>query len=253
LDTILNPGQQEVLENIYRGPVNPVTGEAIYTSFPLGSEYIGSGLLLQQSVSAKSLFYQFFWLWGTNVDLLSFDFDKDVARMDSILAPILNANNPDLNPFKKKGGKLLMYTGTADPLVPFQDAVNYYDRVIAAQGSLNTTQSFFRYFLIPGMEHCGGGPGLTDFGQGLPMRSVLSEEQDILTALMSWVEKGKAPDKMIASRYKKDSNEVEASRPVFPYPQFPHYMGGDPSLPSSYNPEVHERGLVTVPADQYLR
>ena len=255
MDTILSKQQIEAMKKIYSGPFNPVSGEKIYTSFPLASENERTALNLQQSNEAQDLFYQFNWLWGANYDLLSFDFNKDMNRMDRELGPILNANNPDLKPFKKKGGKLIMYTGTYDPLVPFQDAVNYYERVIEKLGNLEKTQTFFRYFLIPGMAHCGGGPGLTDFGQGLPSVFPLDEERDILTALMDWVENGKAPQRMIVTSYNEGKREkgIRLMRPVYPYPEFPHYTGGDPSLPSSYKAVTHERGKVLNPARKYLK
>ena len=148
-----------------------------------------------------------------------------------------------------------MYTGTYDPLVPFQDAVNYYERVIEKNANLKNTQSFFRFFLIPGMAHCGGGPGLNNFGQNLASDIPFDEESDVLTALMNWVEKGKAPEKLIVSSYNEGKREkgVRLRRPVFPYPKFPHYTGGDPTLASSYIAETHERGKVLKPAQKYLK
>jgi len=255
LDTILSRQQIEAMKKIYAGPVNPVTSEKIYTSFPLGTENERTGLNLQQSEEAQDLFYQFKWLWGADYNLLSFDFNKDIKKMDRELGSILNANNPDLKPFMKKGGKLIMYTGTYDPLVPFQDAVNYYERVIEKLGSLEKTQTFFRYFLIPGMAHCGGGPGLNAVGQDLTSDLPLDEEHDILTAMMNWVEKEKAPQKMVVTSYNEGMREkgIRLSRPVFPYPEFPHYTGGDPTLPSSYKAETHERGKVLKPAHKYLK
>ncbi|MDR2859638.1 MAG: tannase/feruloyl esterase family alpha/beta hydrolase [Mediterranea sp.] len=239
-DKILTKQQQEALKKIYTGPVNPITGENVYTSFPVGSENEESGLRMHQDFAGvRSLLYPFEWTFGTDYDFLSFDFNKDIEKMDAVLAPILNANNPDLEIFRERGGKLLMYTGTSDALVPFQDAVDYYERVIAAQGSVEKVQSFFRYFLVPGMSHCGGGPGVNDFGQHLSPNILQDEEHDILTALIHWVEKAKAPTKIIASAYIDGNPDkgVRMRRPLFPYPEFPHYKGGDPSLPENYKPE----------------
>ena len=88
-------------------------------------------------------------------------------------------------------------------------------------GGRRQTEDFFRLFLIPGVHHGGGGPGLTEF--------------DAFTALEDWVETGHAPDKVIAGR--SANGVVERSRPVFPYPIVAHYSGhGDPKRFDSFVP-----------------
>ncbi|MDR1879479.1 MAG: DUF6351 family protein [Tannerellaceae bacterium] len=234
----LTQEQIKMLERFYAGPVDPVTKKRIYDGIPLGSEASGDGIFEQQGDPAIYQLYPFRWVWGLGFDPERFDFHSDMNKTDSLLASLLNANDPDLEPFRMMGGKLLMYTGTADPLVPFQDAVHYYDRVVQAQGGLEKTQAFFRYFLVPGMEHCGGGAGPCSFGQWI---SGISEDSgsNIFTALMRWVEEGVAPGQIIASGY----NEKEKSsfrRPIYPYPKFPHYIEGkDPHLPESYRGVEH--------------
>ena len=249
-DSCLSDVQIETLKKIYAGPVNPGTGEQIYTPFPPGSESNFGGLAYQQSANGfNDLAYQYKWVFGADFDYTKFDFDKDQAKLDSILAPILNANDPNLNPFKKCGGKLIMYTGTADPLVPYPDAINYYERVVRTQKDLNHTQSFFRYFLVPGMGHCGGGSGLNRFGVQQ------DSEHDILLALVKWVEQGKAPEKIIATALNccDVPNAPQCQRPVYPYPKFPEYIGGDPNSPSSYQGVDHQRGVALPPSENYLK
>jgi feruloyl esterase len=243
-DTCLSDAQIAALKKIYAGPVNPKTHEQIYASPPVGSENVGGGLSSQQTASgANGLFYQFKWVFGDHFDFNRFDFDKDQARIDSILAPLLNANSPDLSEFKKLSGKMIMYTGTADPLVPYADALNYYERVIERQHGLKQTQQFFRYYLIPGMGHCGGGPGLNGFSH------------DILTDLVNWVEQDKAPDRLVATAFNccVVNGAPRFERPVFPYPKFAKYVGGDVNAASSYIYMVHKRNGVIKPADSYLK
>jgi feruloyl esterase len=80
---------------------------------------------------------------------------------------------------------------------------------------------FFRLFLVPGVDHGGGGPGFTGF--------------DSMTALEKWVEKGQAPEKLIASRL--SNGVVERSRPVYPYTVLARYYGtGDPKQSDSFAP-----------------
>jgi len=249
--------QITALKKIYSGPVNPKTGERIYTPIPLGSENSGAGIEYQQNPrqSPPSLFYQYRWVFGSEFDYKTFDFDRDQDRMDSILAPILNANNPDLSQLKNRGGKILMYSGTADPLVPYQDAVTYYERVVKQQGGNAKTQDFFRFFLIPGMAHCGGGPGLNDCGQSLSLNVAQDSNHDVLTALIKWVEEGSAPDKIIVAAYNDGDikNGVRLQRPVYPYPKLPAYVKGDVGSPDSYKAVAYKRRKVLAPAKRYLR
>jgi feruloyl esterase len=264
----LSPAELATLKKIYAGPTNPRTGERIYTPIPLGSENSSSGLAVQEDPEKMAQqWYPYLWAFGSNFDYRKFDFDRDQDAMDKKLAAILNANNPDLSGIQKRGGKILMFTGTADPLVPYQDALNYYERVVRTQQSqlpdaggvesqrgLTQTQEFFRYFLVPGMAHCGGGPGLHDFGQGLRLQVPPDSDHDILTALVRWVEQGIAPDKIIASKYVDDDamKGIRSQRPICPYPKFPKYIGGDQNSASGYRCVEHPRGDVLAPANRYL-
>jgi feruloyl esterase len=249
-DIDLNHKQLAALKKIYTGPVNPRTGEQIYTHIPFGSENSPLGLQYQQDPHnfPNSLFYIFRWAFGENFEWQKFDFDHDLDVLQERLAPILNANNPDLSELKEFGGKILMFSGTADPLVPYQDALNYYERVIDEQQGIEATQEFFRYFLIPGRCHGEeGSPGFSRVSGSIKGESILS-------ALVEWVEQGKAPNQLIATAYKDGctSNEIVAQRPVYPYPKFAEYVGGEPNSISSYKGIDHPRGNVTKPNNRYL-
>ena len=128
--------------------------------------------------------FRYFLFHDPNWDYRTIDWDRDLAYAEQKL-PFMAAVEKDLTPFKKHGGKLLMYTGWSDPVVPPQDTVAYYDGVVKTMGGVEKTRDFYRFFLAPGMGHCSGGPGPNQF--------------DVLTALEQWVEKGIAPDKLIAS------------------------------------------------------
>lgn len=245
-DSCFSSAEIAALKKMYDGPINPRTGEKIYTPFPLG------GTSLEET---SFHLYPFKWVFGKDYDYKNFDFDHDMAKVDSVLGPLLNANNPKLDQMKNHGGKILMYAGTYDQLVPFQDALNYYERVIEAQHGLKQTQDFFRFFPVPGMGHCGGGPGLNDFGQGLTQNVKQDGEHDILTALVNWVEKGIAPEKIIATAFNccDTVNKIRFQRPIYPYPKFPNYIGGDINSSSSYQGIDHPRGEVLKPDQLYLK
>jgi len=99
---------------------------------------------------------------------------------------VVNSVDADLRPFKARNGKLLMYHGWADGNVPAADGIEYYERVTLPVGGSDRTPDFFRLFLVPGMGHCSGGDGPNTF--------------DTINALEQWVEHGKAPEQMIASK-----------------------------------------------------
>src|SRR4029079_2643187 len=96
------------------------------------------------------------------------------------------AMSTDYGAFNARGGKLIMYTGLADPVVSPLDTIEYYDSVVRANGGLEATRRFYRFFPVPGMAHCGGGAGTSTF--------------DTLAALEAWVERGISPETIPASR-----------------------------------------------------
>jgi feruloyl esterase len=155
-----------------------------------------------------------------DIDALSFDFDHDPATL-SRSRKIYDATSFDLRPFKARGGKILMWHGWADGAIMATSSIGYYEGVRKFMGGRRKTEDFFRLFLVPGVHHGGGGPGLTEF--------------DLFSALEEWVEQGQAPDRLIAGRV--TNGVVERTRPVYPYPVLAHYAGtGDPKLAESFVP-----------------
>jgi feruloyl esterase len=140
----------------------------------------------------------------------------------------MNATDPNLEEFRKLGHKLIYYHGAADPLIPAQNGVNYYETVVASQKGLERTQGFYRTFLVPGLYHCAGGPGPIAFGTAEPAPATQTDaDHDIMRSLERWVEQGNAPAKIIATKY-VDNNPakgVALQRPLCPYPQVAKYKG----------------------------
>ena len=154
----------------------------------------------------------------TGVTALTFNFDRDPATLQRA-EKIYDATSYDLRAFKARGGKILMWHGMADGAIPFTSSIAYYQNVEKLIGGREATQEFFRLFLIPGVLHCGGGPGPFEF--------------DPLTALDTWVETGKAPDLLIA--HHSTNGSVDRSRPIYPYPTIARYVGhGNPMQMESY-------------------
>jgi feruloyl esterase len=251
----LRSAQLQTLKKVYAGPTNPRSGERIYAPLPFGAESSGLGLAYQESDHLPGeQFYPFYWAFGTRWDPMSFNFGSDEDRLDEKLAPLLNANNADLSAFRIHGGKLIMFTGTADPIVPFPDAIQYYERVVSlaqkqksAAGSaeaLAATQQFFRYYLVPGMAHCGNGPGLNNFGQWISLK-----DDDVLFRLEQWVENGIVPDQILAKGPAPSGGVSE--RYLCSYPELPDYIGGNPKSAASFRCTAHPRGNVPETSDRY--
>src|SRR5712692_6800286 len=119
------------------------------------------------------------------------NYKKDTA----LASTFLNATNPDLDAFKGKGHKLILWHGWSDPALTALGSVRYYEQVQARDGNL---RDYFRMFLMPGVLHCGGGPG--------------PDTADWAAAIADWVERGQAPDRVIAR--KSAAGAVSRSRPV---------------------------------------
>jgi feruloyl esterase len=132
-------------------------------------------------------------------DLNSFELDRDLKTAEEKTGSALDAVNPDLREFRARGGKLILYHGWNDPAIPALGTIDYYNNVVKSVGQQETS-SFVRLFLVPGMQHCAGGPGPTDFGQFGPTLDPALDDaaHNITTALEDWVEKGTAPEQVIA-------------------------------------------------------
>ena len=143
-----------------------------------------------------------------NYDWYQFDVNRDLAKTEAI-TPILSPTDADLKSFGKSGKKLLLYHGWADPGITAYGTLDYYNNVVATVGGKQKADDFIRLFLAPGMHHCAGGPGPNSF--------------DSLAAMEQWVEKGVAPDMLIASH--STNGNVDRTRPLCPEPQVAKYKG----------------------------
>ncbi len=232
-DGCLTEKQVVALKKIYAGP-RTSKGEQIIPGFVPGGETGPGGWSGWITGAAPTRAAQFFFATSAmkNMlfndpawDLKSFDLDKVSKLADEKLAPILNATDPNLKAFKARGGKLILYHGWNDAAIPPVNAINYYESVVAKMGKRDAG-SFVRLYMVPGVQHCGGGPGPDIFGSFLT--SAQSDPQhDMTLALERWVEEGKPPDQIIASKRQGQDpkSPVIRTRPLCPYPQVARYKG----------------------------
>jgi len=169
-----------------------------------------------------------------NWKLASFDFSRDYKLATTKTAAALNATDTNLTPFFSRGGRLILYHGWADPGIPALGTVDYYNAV-ASTVDPKLTQDSVRLYMVPGMLHCGGGPGANFFGEDA--RSPRSDAQhDVFTALEQWVEADKAPGTLIATKFTNNDPTKPATmtRPLCVYPSESKYTGGDPNDAKSF-------------------
>jgi len=132
----------------------------------------------------------------------NFESDEEIARAVKASEP-LNALDPDLRKFAKRGSKLIQYHGWNDPQIPPEFSVEYYRSVGKQMGDVGR---FYRLYMVPGMAHCGGGEGTSSF--------------DMLAELESWVERNRPPAEVPARRI-----QDQRTRPLCPFPQVAKYKG----------------------------
>ncbi len=200
-DECLTVKQAKAVKQGLAGPVTSC-GNQVYSSFPMDT-----------GVTAKSFIPGLMLMTDSMLGPPSKDTEMDVDReyiekTDGAAAAGDTFLWTNLNSFSGHGGKLIFYHGVSDPWFSALDTVDYYKRLVRDNGGKDKVSGWSRLFLVPGMGHCSGG-------------DVTVDSFDILTAITDWVEKGTAPDKITAS----GKNLPGLTRPLCPYPLYPHYTG----------------------------
>jgi len=151
--------------------------------------------------------------------------DEAVHAADKKFAHVFNATDPNLKPFASHGGKLIIYHGWNDAAISALNSINYYESVVSKMGHKDA-DSFLRLYMVPGMEHCSGGPGPDVFGE-FGFSPVNDPQHNMYMALEQWVEKGTPPSTIIASKLESPnpSSAVKETRPLCVYPQIAKYKG----------------------------
>ena len=244
----LTAAQTETIQKIY-GDWRSDSGELLYPGLTLSSEDQWYTILGGLEPSSLGVGYQRYflyndptWRWQDfNDSAVSFAEKHDVSQA--------TAAQYDVSAFKDKGGKVLMYHGIADGLVPTKGSELYYNRTLEAMGP--NIDDFFRLFLVPGMQHCAGTVvNAPWYFAGGSQASVIGtdawsvpgfsdKKHDALLALMAWTEHGSAPDEIVATAWKSTyapASGVLQQRPLCPYPKMAKWNGvGDVKVASSWS------------------
>ncbi len=228
----LTDEQRRAAEVIYGGA--RVGGRPVYPGFPFGGEAAAGGWQRWITGGARggpgipNLHYAF----GTEMhkyiifddpefDYSTFPFDDHDVWEEQVrrAAKLLNAADTDLSAFRTGGGKLILWNGWSDPAIPATGTIRYYEGVAAGDQDVD---DYLRMFMMPGVLHCGGGPG--------------PDQVDWIDAIRAWVEEGRAPERLVATRM--NQGEVEMQRPLCPWPKQAVYNGsGDPKREESFECE----------------
>lgn len=220
----LSSAQVGALKSVFAGPRNSA-GQALYAGQPwdpglaapgwrswtLGSSTTATPDARYITLMVDALVNEFLTPPDLTFNPLTFNFDTDPARMEAYSAIYDTYRDDKLAAFKQRGGKMLFIHGMSDPIFSALDTLDYYERLASHHGGIAATQGFARTFLVPGMNHCSGGPATDNF--------------DSIQAMVDWVEKGVAPETLAAKALPASSDMPNRTRPLCAYPKFAKYKG----------------------------
>jgi hypothetical protein len=202
-DTCLTAEQVAAVRSVYSGPTD-AKGQPLYFGYPIGSELswirqAGGGSAPSNGPSGGFVAFLASDPANPEANNQAVGFTPGALTRQNVFGADLNALNPDLRPFAKAGGKLIMWHGWADVAVPSMSSVTFYGEIKRVVGPAEI-ERFVRLYMLPGVYHCGGGLG--------------PDKIDAMSAIVAWTEDGVAPGAITAT--KKDGDQV-ISHVIQPY------------------------------------
>ena len=209
-NTCLTPAEAGAILKIWNGPTN-LQGKKLWYGYQRGAALNSvAGANLNSIPLQQAQFWIYFDPTWTVSQLNYANFQPFMQKTMAMMNALTASENPDLSAFRNRGGKIVMWQGFADQLIPSEDSIDYYDSVTNfLGGGYAQTQQWYRHFMAPGVAHCGGGVG--------------PQPQNLFPTVVNWVENGVAPDTLLAT--KSLPGGVTQSRPLCPYPAMAKYIG----------------------------
>jgi hypothetical protein len=207
--TCLTPGEVTAVQKIWDGPRSSRSDRRSWYGLEPGASFAGLAGPVPFSITVDHFRY---WLeQDPSFDWHAVDyagFDAEFTRSMSLFHDVIGTDDPNLTRFSR-AGKLIIWHGWADQLIPPLGTIDYWQRVLTKNGGPGHVDDFARLFMAPGVAHCGGGVGPNVF--------------DVFGALVDWVEHGQAPDRIIASSIQ--GGQIVRTRPLCPYPEVARWTG----------------------------
>ncbi|MFL2840759.1 MAG: DUF6351 family protein [Pseudohongiellaceae bacterium] len=209
--------QIEAIRLIYKGAVNPVSGELIFPGFAKGSELLWTAMVSREPFSYSNDVQAIVVNQDPEWNFMSMDYSRDLSIIDNRVNLLgMQAINPDISEFINNGGKLLLYHGWNDHLISPFNTINYYNEVLSTIGS--DAQESISLFMMPGVNHCAGGAGFDTWSK--------------LGTIDDWRESGRRPERINATHIE---DGIETTRPLCVYPQSAVYTSrGEASDAASF-------------------
>ncbi len=207
-NSCLTAPQVATARHIYANASNSRTKQSVVAGFSPGSELGWTTMAGPQPFGLGVDLFKYIVFSDANWDFKTFNWDSDIDKTLKA-SKDMDALDTNLKPYFDRGGKIISYHGWTDPQISPGSTVDYYQTVLDKMGGAGKVQENYRLFMVPGMNHCGGGTGTDQF--------------DMLTALENWVEKKQTPATIPASRVV--NGQTVRTRPLCPFPQVATYKG----------------------------
>jgi pimeloyl-ACP methyl ester carboxylesterase len=208
--TCLTPAEAEAVRKIWNGPTDREGDQRLWFGLERGASLLGLAGSVPFPIATTHFQY---WIrqnpsfdWRT---LTEADFEAAFRESERKFNEVIGTDDVNLQRFRRHGGKMIIWHGEADQLIFPRGTLNYYQRMLKANGGIKQVDDFARLFMAPGVAHCAGGAGPNPVGT--------------FEAVVNWVENGVAPEKILASRNLEGGGV--RTRPLCPYPQIARWTG----------------------------